>query len=843
MYDIERSLTAVKAFFQASSKEELATVFQEYPELLDENIDFIFKKIIEGFRERNDTKMVQILKQRHKWLKNIRPKFSKFFNKKQDINPLQAAIQQAVQQAVTQALSNYSDLPNHLNNSGNKLIDRYLQFGDPKDLQAGIDAYKQAVDKTLSNSKNLPIYLNNLGIGLRNLYIHSGDLKDLQASINAQKEAIAITPDNSLNLPVYLNNLGNGLRDRYVCLGDLKDLQASIDAHEQAVTKTPYDSPDLPKYLNNLGNALRSRYKQLGNLKDLQTSINIHKKAVAKTPEDAPYLPLCINSLGNGLRERYTRLGDLSDLQASINAHKKAIDKIPSYSPELPGHLSNLGISLRDRYIQLGDLKDLQEGISYCEQAVAKTSLDSSNLPMYLNNLGIALKDRYTNLGNQKDLQIGIKIFQQAIQHGLKVSPLEGFNSAYNWFNWAFERNNWQEMEQPYLIIKKINNKLVEKQLLREYQEAFLKDTQGVAAKIAYARIQTGQLPQAVEALEQGVARLLNAALMRSRADLQQLQHDAPDLSISYQNQLNILQNAQQAHRFATTPERQTEAYQRLKTANQALNDILQRIRQLPGHEKFLLIENELETFYQVVQAMPLVYLLSTEKGGYALVVFQKSNIQAIFLPELKKTTLGEKLAKQERGRWNGYFNAYFSRSHNSLAWFNAIEEITQWLWQVIWQPLSDALLPNYKHITFISIGLLNLLPLHAAWTPDPNRPTGKRYALDEFTITYAPNALSLQKARERATLMPNTLLAVDEPQPVKANKLPYSHIEVNAIAHYFNQPQLFRHQQATVEAIKNALDSNHSVLHFSCHGGANFTNQSVTSRCCRCGSFAMVCE
>jgi CHAT domain-containing protein len=84
---------------------------------------------------------------------------------------------------------------------------------------------------------------------------------------------------------------------------------------------------------------------------------------------------------------------------------------------------------------------------------------------------------------------------------------------------------------------------------------------------------------------------------------------------------------------------------------------------------------------------------------------------------------------------------------------------------------------------------------------------------------------LSLQKARERKILKPDRLLAIDEPKPVNANSLPSSSIEVKAIAQYFKQPQLYRHQQATLEDIKNALSTEYTVLHFSCHGGANFEN------------------
>jgi CHAT domain-containing protein len=143
---------------------------------------------------------------------------------------------------------------------------------------------------------------------------------------------------------------------------------------------------------------------------------------------------------------------------------------------------------------------------------------------------------------------------------------------------------------------------------------------------------------------------------------------------------------------------------------------------------------------------------------------------------------------------------------------------MTQWLWQVIWQPLFS-ILSQYSAITLIPVGLLNLLPLHAAWRLD--NAGHKRYLLDDVTIAYAPNALSLQKAKERATIKLDKLLAVDDP----SNEFPSSTVEINTIAHYFKESQLFRHENATLEAVKKTLNPQYPVLHFSCHGKADFEN------------------
>ncbi|MEK8019446.1 MAG: CHAT domain-containing protein, partial [Candidatus Parabeggiatoa sp.] len=119
------------------------------------------------------------------------------------------------------------------------------------------------------------------------------------------------------------------------------------------------------------------------------------------------------------------------------------------------------------------------------------------------------------------------------------------------------------------------------------------------------------------------------------------------------------------------------------------------------------------------------------------------------------------------------------------------------------------------------------LLPFHAAWTEDNNTPTGKRYALDALTISYAPNARSLTQARKVAhRVTADRLLAVDEPKPVTNDKgealpLPSSEYEVQCVVEKFAQPHIFKHEAATRQAILDNL-ADYTVLHFSCHGSAN---------------------
>ncbi len=197
-----------------------------------------------------------------------------------------------------------------------------------------------------------------------------------------------------------------------------------------------------------------------------------------------------------------------------------------------------------------------------------------------------------------------------------------------------------------------------------------------------------------------------------------------------------------------------------------------------------------------------------------------------------------------EEDRLVGYLGAYFNWRNSPKdetfardAWFAALDNTTKWLWDTAMCPIVAEMLKFHFStppaspisVTLIPVGRLGLLPLHAAWTSDSTKPTGRRYALDDLLITYSPNARSLAKAQDIANrVLSDKLLAVDEPKPqpkdAGAGPLPNSEYEVATVCSYFSEQhrRVFRHEQAACGAVLNALNES-TVLHFSCHGSADF--------------------
>jgi CHAT domain-containing protein len=121
--------------------------------------------------------------------------------------------------------------------------------------------------------------------------------------------------------------------------------------------------------------------------------------------------------------------------------------------------------------------------------------------------------------------------------------------------------------------------------------------------------------------------------------------------------------------------------------------------------------------------------------------------------------------------------------------------------------------------ITLVPVGLLALLPLHAAWTEDKSTVTNRRYFLDEFAVSYAPSALSVTSGREQSEkARENRVLIVEEPLAVGVSSLPNAHAEAVAVSDFFDSSIILRQAEATRRAVLQAL-ADAQIAHFSCHG------------------------
>ena len=747
---------------------------------------------------------------------------------------LERAIQ-VYEQAIAQAPPDSREALLSLSNLGTVLNDRYDRTGDPADLTRAIRVYEQAVEQALPGSPHMPMYLEFLGDGLLARYRRTSSGADLERAIQVYEQAVAQSPPASPTHKGYLNSLGVGLRARYNRIGSIADLERAIEIFEQVVQLTSADNPELPGHLNSLGNGLRASYARTRTLATLERAIQVYDKAVQLMPTGRSGRATYLSNLGTALNDRYDRTGDPADLAQAIRVYKKAVAETASDSPRLPTHLSNLGRGLSTSYRRKRKLTTLKRSIEIYERAIAKTPPGSPELPLELNNLGLGLSERYQRTKNAVDLQRAIDVWKQAAKDGLDVAVEESLRSARNWVNSAFERHAWKETADAYNYARQAAKRLLQTQFVRRSKEMWLRETQALPHRTAYALAKIGKLQEAVVVLESGRAQLLTAVLERDRADLERIREVAPEVYERYQRAASCLrqleEGAPQESSLTITSARSDIQVRLHEEAQQAWSDLtaaIANIRRISGYEDFLAEPSYEDVVAALHPGLALVYLVATPAGSLGLIVHRSDDagevaIEPVWLDAFSEMHLHELLVGPKNDpALGGWFGSYERQQEQFADWLATIEDVTHRLWDVVMGPVVDRLETlQVPQAVLIPTDLLAVLPLHAAWTER----TGRRYyALDAMTFSYASSSRALIHARRIAALpMGNRLLAVDEPMPITGGgSLPNSHAEVEAIASHFTEVEVFQHRQATRRSILDALPTA-QVAHFSCHGVTNW--------------------
>ena len=358
-------------------------------------------------------------------------------------------------------------------------------------------------------------------------------------------------------------------------------------------------------------------------------------------------------------------------------------------------------------------------------------------------------------------------------------------------------------------------------------------------------------LQEAALTLERNRARWLSEALALYSQKPPGVPQSAWQAFTTQRERIQHLQTETRLHEGAPGKRDYVVLSQKLRAAYTALDDI---VAQICRYDPTFM---PAPTFNQIRVALAplspgeeqgvraLVYFAVSPAGTVAFVVTSTA-IHPVPCPLTEDALRERTIGSADSPELDSYLNAYTAWRESPrdptvrAGWFATLDHITHWLWDALMGPLIQTLTAlDIHHATLIPQGYLGLLPLHAAWTDSPalggepvlskaeGGPGGRqnrRYAMDTLTLTYAPNALALSAARQTAARTPSDhIFAIDEPQPVSANPLPNSNAEVSAACEYFTHRKVLGGPAATEQAVRDQLP-HHSVLHFSCHGFAGFT-------------------
>jgi hypothetical protein len=594
------------------------------------------------------------------------------------------------------------------------------------------------------------------------------------------------------------SNLSATFLERAERTGALDDLEEAVRYAGESVRATSEDAPAMAGRAHQLAIARRSRFLRLGNADDLTAAVAAHTAALKACPAGDPGRPALLSSWANTLRTRYDAVGDLDDLHAAVRVYEETLADLPRPSPDRAMYLNNLGAVLAEIVDVSDDAAASGRAAEVLAEAVDLAAPGSLERLRALINLGNVLADQYSHTHEPALRERALDAYEEVrVASGSAMAgPETLFQAANNCGEWAEESDEW-ELAADWLerAMDAVDDLLVAQQM-RGHKESWLRDARGVAARAAVAALRGGDAKKAVTFAERGRAQLVAEAVEQARLDLDRLEAVG-------QHELRLRVDAALA--AARAPDNGTgrsgspgEGADHRPRAG-GLRALRDEIRRVPGFEGFL---GPLPFADIAARArdQQLLYLVAAKDAGAALLA-RGGKARGWELPDLTDDGL--------RGAVEDYLAGYRRRHIDPRRWRQGLERATGWLWGAVIEPLLPRV-DSAAPVTVVAGGLLGLLPLHAAWTEDTTRPTGRRYAADVLCLRFAPSTRSL-RPHEGLGRAPTAIRLLTGPGMTDP---PLELAAVQAVAHVSGGGLPL----ARVDDVITALQAS-GVLHLNCHG------------------------
>jgi len=583
-------------------------------------------------------------------------------------------------------------------------------------LDEAVNALRSALSVVPQSAPHRPLFLDSLASWLGEKHTAEGSLDVLQqgiaASIKAKETAVAGSPYWAL----ILNNLGLSLGMRYARLGGADDIFEGIRLINESIESTPESDPNLAMYQANLGLLLEHRYNRVRAMSDLVASVQSLKNAVKATPRGDPAYPMRLNNLGMSYGHLYRRTGEVGRFYDAIWATSEAVRLAPSKDPDLPLFLNNLGRLYQDRADNTGNLQAREDAIRHLRAAVATAQSQNPahpDLAMILNNLAGALKERYRadqlpgslnaavtslqeavamtpsdhpdraarllNLGSllkkyprgDDDLRDAVSVLQEALD--MNAAPaIYRIRASRKLLACCLRTRDWDRAYKAMSQAVRLVPTLAPKSLQNADKQYLLGQIVGLASDAAAVALKAGRGPVAsLELLELGRG-IITTSLEDIRSDeAGGLQFIEPELArefVAARDELNFTSWDSGSSAGSQSRLWQTELARR-HDAVQKFDQLLERIRDLPGFKNFLLPTQE--DLQAAAQHGPVVVInVSKKLGRCDAFLIEQHQIRTIELPGLRYHDLEINSRAKDLGR---------------------VENL-EWLWNAVARPALDTL-------------------------------------------------------------------------------------------------------------------------------------------------------
>ncbi|NKE58145.1 CHAT domain-containing protein [Lentzea sp. PSKA42] len=686
---------------------------------------------------------------------------------------------------------------------------RFRRAGAVADVDRAIDRGEQAVAATPADHPDRGMSVSNLSLAYRGRFEHTGMLADLDRAIDYGEQAVALTSTEHPDRTVPLANLGSSYLLRFEHTGVSADLDRAIDCDEQAVATA--DHHNHVGYLTNLSVAYLRRFQRTGVLTDLDHAIDGNERAVDATPADHPDRAMGLSNLGIVYLLRFERTGAPADLGRVIECGEQAVAAAPADHFDRAGYLSNLGNAYTTRFTQTKVMADLDRAIDYNEQAVTETPTHHPRRAMRLSNLVGTYLLRFEQSGQGVGRETLATLAAQTAAE-TRSSPQYRVQATSALGRLAHAMNE-DTIAAAHLDAAVAMVPLVapwESGLAdQEHRLAVHGDLAGEAVAVHCA---LGNPVTAVEAAElaRGVAL---AAQMDSRTDLTDLDRAHPELATSFRRVRDGLTASTDIVNSTTGGTiKEIDDRKRLWAEH---DELLAQIRRHPAFTRFQLPPRFADLRPAAGEAVVLVN--AGPRRGDAVIITSEAVPVHIGLPGLA----ADDVHSQTRELLDAIDDG--SPISGVLRRKRVVPNVLGWLWDAVVEPVLGVLPTTtgagetLPRVWWMPVGLLGLLPLHAAGHP------GVPGALDRVVSSYTPTLRALAHTRAQPPAIARRQLTVALAQTPGLPDLPGTTAEAATLhAHHSDTPPLVDHAATTGHVL--AALSQATWAHFACHASANLT-------------------
>lgn len=669
---------------------------------------------------------------------------------------------------------------------------RYEFTGDPDAVHGNLGALRRGV-ASARDPDTLAGRQSSLGAALLRLFDHTGDHATLSESIHLLRQSLL---HGEATMAGKLNILGVALHKRYEHFGDLAALREAVETLRKAVAAAT-DGWARTNVLASLSVMLQELG---GHERDADLADEAVTTARAAVNDDADGAGSTLEKLTKALRLRFSLTGAPEDLDEARQLLEELLRQRPFGTPDHVRALSQLGHLWQQEHDRTGAPGALDKAIGHIGQAMRADPQPESMRAGFQYEFALLLQRQAEETGDAGRLRTAAR----ALAHAAANDALDALTralAARAWSIAAARGGDWpQALRAAELAMARIPE-VTTRRLARSDREHRLAKLAGVAADAAACACQAGQPELALRWLEQGRGVLLGQ-VFESDPDLTALEEHHPALAKAFTETTTMLDELD----FADAPSdlRHETAVRR--------DEVLAKIRSLPGHEGFL-HPPSLAELRRCAADGPIVLVNVSALRCDALIVLADRLI-ALALPEL--TFDG---AVEQARRFSAALVESGQVGPGELESGDKIAAVLAWLWDTVCAPVLDCL-PGQTRIWWSPGGPLSALPLHAAQRDG-------QCVLDRVISSYTPTVRALGRARERiAAAQPTpSMLVVAVPEVPGKPPLRAVRKEVKALNELWDTDKDKLHAaDATHENVLAAL-AEHPYVHFACHGVSDQNN------------------